>query len=98
LKAQIKSLTQWNAELLHRRPGQLRPEMNKDGHEEEEHNNHTDSYDFWEDDHQEDNFREVHPQELRRPYSKRRMHEILAELLPTWREGAHTWRMRSLSD
>jgi hypothetical protein len=46
LEAQIESLTQRNAELLQKRPGQLHPEMNR--HE-----------------HQEDNFREVHPQELR---------------------------------
>jgi hypothetical protein len=70
LEAQIESLTQRNAELLHKRPRQPHPEMNRDLHEEEERNSHADVHDCREDDHQEDNFWEVHPQELRnrRPY------------------------------
>jgi hypothetical protein len=41
LKAQIESLTQWNAELLRRRPEQPNPEMNRDEREEEDHNSNT---------------------------------------------------------
>jgi hypothetical protein len=33
LEAQIESLTQWNAELLRRRPEQPNPEMNRDERE-----------------------------------------------------------------
>jgi hypothetical protein len=41
LEAQIESLTQWNAELLWRRPEQPNPEMNRDVREEEDHNSNT---------------------------------------------------------
>jgi len=41
LEAQIESLTQQNAELLRRIPGQPNPEMNKDEREEEDHNSNT---------------------------------------------------------
>jgi hypothetical protein len=38
--------------------------MNRDEHDEEC-NSHTEDHDCREEDHQEDNFREIHPQELR---------------------------------
>jgi hypothetical protein len=41
LETQIESLTQQNAELLRRRPGQPNPEMNMDEREEEDHNSNT---------------------------------------------------------
>jgi hypothetical protein len=64
LEAHIKDLTQQNTELLHRRPRQPHPEMNRDEHEEEQSNNHTDGHSLREEDHrehnhQEDNFHEV---------------------------------------
>jgi hypothetical protein len=70
LEAQIETLTQHNAKLLPRRPGQSHLEENRDGHEEEQRNNHTDAHsrreeDHREDDHQEDNFWKVNPRELR---------------------------------
>jgi len=85
LEAQIKSLTQWNAELLQRRLGQPHPEMNRDDHEEEC-NSHTDGHGHREDDHQEDNFWEVNPRELRnrRPDPNRDLSRVLAELERRW--------------
>ncbi|XP_062167004.1 uncharacterized protein LOC133873300 [Alnus glutinosa] len=94
LEAQIEDLTQQNAELLHRRPGQSHPEMNRDEHEEEERNSHTDSHgrgekDHREDDHQEDNFRKVNPRGLRnrrldhhgdRREDARDLNKVIAEL------------------
>jgi hypothetical protein len=41
LEAHIESLTQQNAELLHRRPEQPNLEMNRDEREEEDHNSKT---------------------------------------------------------
>jgi hypothetical protein len=59
----MEALTWQNVELLLRILEQSHPEVNRDEHEEEEHNNHTNSCDLWEedrreDDHLEDNFRE----------------------------------------
>jgi hypothetical protein len=81
LKAHIESLTQRNAELLQRRPGQPHPEMNRDEHEEER-KSHTDGHGRREDDHQEDNFREVNPRELRnrRPNPNGDLSRVLAKL------------------
>jgi hypothetical protein len=94
LEAQIEDSTQQNAELLHRRLGQSHPEMNKDEHEEEERNSHTDGHDrgekdHREDDHQEDNFQEVNPRGLRnrrldrhgdRREDARDLNKVIAEL------------------
>jgi hypothetical protein len=54
------------------RPRQPHPKMNKDEHEEEERNSHTDCHDCRENDHQEHNLWEVYPQELRNkgPYGR----------------------------
>lgn len=41
MEAHIESLTQWNAELLRRRPELPNPEMNRDEHEVEDHNSNT---------------------------------------------------------
>jgi hypothetical protein len=70
LEAQMGSLTQQNTELLLRIPGQSHLELNRDEHEEEECNNHTNCHnlqeeDRWEDDHQKDNFREDNHREQR---------------------------------
>jgi hypothetical protein len=59
METQIEALTQYNTESQLRALGQSHHEVNREEHEEEESNNHTNDLwekDYREDNHQEDNF------------------------------------------
>jgi hypothetical protein len=92
LEAQIETL---NAELLQRRPRQPHSEDNREGHEEEDRNSNSNAR-------REDKHQGIVPGKIiignkgiESPALmevNRRMHEVWAELLPSWREGTRTWR------